>query len=204
MVTCAVAALLFVSSATGPQSTATNCTAYVDTCAANGHDIGHDPASAAGECASICSSTPGCCVAEFDSHISRCYLKHADAGALRPLRNGSGIFGINCTGPCGVSPAPTPAPGPGPGPGPEPAVPISVVVNASAAAAAPFPPYWKRSFGSGHAALTLRADWRRHLRLVGRWRGLRLGISTSCRCGLRIGIGMSYRRGLGISALTTV
>ena len=27
----------------------------------------------------------------------------------------------------------------------------------------PFKHYWKRSFGSGHAALTLRADWRTHL-----------------------------------------
>jgi len=28
----------------------------------------------------------------------------------------------------------------------------------------PFPHYWKRSFGSGHAALTLRDDWRAHLK----------------------------------------
>jgi xylan 1,4-beta-xylosidase len=28
----------------------------------------------------------------------------------------------------------------------------------------PFPHYWKRSFGSGHAALTLRDDWRSHLK----------------------------------------
>jgi len=27
----------------------------------------------------------------------------------------------------------------------------------------PFEHYWKRSFGSGHAALTLRPDWQRHL-----------------------------------------
>ena len=28
----------------------------------------------------------------------------------------------------------------------------------------PFPPYWKRCFGSGHAALTLREDWQDHLK----------------------------------------
>lgn len=28
----------------------------------------------------------------------------------------------------------------------------------------PFPGYWKRSFGSGHAALTLRPDYQQHLR----------------------------------------
>eukprot|EP00937_MAST-01D_sp_MAST-1D-sp2_P005125 g5125.t1 len=46
---------------------------------------------------------------------------------------------------------------------------VDVVVDASAvgmAAATVFPPYWKRSFGSGHASLTLRADWRAHLKLA--------------------------------------
>ena len=30
-------------------------------------------------------------------------------------------------------------------------------------AASPFPHYWKRSFGSGHALLGTRVDWRAHL-----------------------------------------
>ena len=30
-------------------------------------------------------------------------------------------------------------------------------------ARSPFPHYWKRSFGSGHATLTLRPDWQSHL-----------------------------------------
>jgi hypothetical protein len=32
------------------------------------------------------------------------------------------------------------------------------------AKATQFPPYWKRSFGSGHAAITLRDDWQSHLK----------------------------------------
>ena len=53
-----------------------------------------------------------------------------------------------------------------------PPVPISVVVNTSAPITA-FPPYWKRSFGSGHAALTLRPDWQQHLRWAHEQLGLR-------------------------------
>ena len=36
----------------------------------------------------------------------------------------------------------------------------------------PFDHYWKRSFGSGHAALTLREDWRSHLKLAAQELGL--------------------------------
>ena len=46
---------------------------------------------------------------------------------------------------------------------------MTVDVDASASAfanATAFPPYWKRSFGSGHARLTLRDDWRTHFRLA--------------------------------------
>ena len=41
---------------------------------------------------------------------------------------------------------------------------VNVSVNLSDAGNAnPFVHKWKRSFGSGHAALTLRDDWRQHL-----------------------------------------
>lgn len=40
---------------------------------------------------------------------------------------------------------------------------VDVDVDATASGT-PFPPYWKRSFGSGHAALTLRTDWQGHLK----------------------------------------
>ena len=42
-----------------------------------------------------------------------------------------------------------------------PAVPVSVAVDATDSV--PFVHRWKRSFGSGHASLTLRSDWRKHL-----------------------------------------
>ena len=43
-----------------------------------------------------------------------------------------------------------------------PPVPIEVTVDASALPA-PFEHKWKKSFGSGHASLTLRKDWRDHM-----------------------------------------
>ena len=57
-----------------------------------------------------------------------------------------------------------PTPPPAPTPAPAPAA-VEVVVDAADAnAATPFVHRWKRSFGSGHAALTLRDDWRAHMR----------------------------------------
>jgi xylan 1,4-beta-xylosidase len=44
-----------------------------------------------------------------------------------------------------------------------PDVPVDVVVDLTATAA-PFSHYWKKTFGSGHAALSLRADWQAHLK----------------------------------------
>ena len=45
------------------------------------------------------------------------------------------------------------------------AVDLQVVVDISTAQGAPFAHKWKRSFGSGHSALTLRDDWRSQLTL---------------------------------------
>jgi xylan 1,4-beta-xylosidase len=39
-----------------------------------------------------------------------------------------------------------------------------VDVDLSPAKSTPFPHYWKQSFGSGHATLTLRTDWQAHLK----------------------------------------
>ena len=39
----------------------------------------------------------------------------------------------------------------------------TVRVDLSGNTSTPFPHYWKRSFGSGHATLTLRKDWQSHL-----------------------------------------
>ena len=38
------------------------------------------------------------------------------------------------------------------------------VVRVDLSKTVPFEHYWKRSFGSGHATLTLRNDWRRQLK----------------------------------------
>jgi len=46
-------------------------------------------------------------------------------------------------------------------------VPVTVTVtvdNTAEQAPAPFPHKWVRSFGSGHASLTLRSDWRAHIK----------------------------------------
>ena len=50
-------------------------------------------------------------------------------------------------------------------PKPSPAA-VQIAVDLTAASARPFPHYWKRSFGSGHAALVMRDDWRAHLALA--------------------------------------
>ena len=44
-------------------------------------------------------------------------------------------------------------------------VPVSVTVDTTLTPTL-FEHKWKRSFGSGHAALTLRDDWRQHLKLA--------------------------------------
>lgn len=94
---------------------------------------------------------------------NRCYLK--SGGRILPVRNTSSTASaFNCT-PCSAGP-----PGPLPPP-PGPPVPVAVDVDGSAASKA-FPPFWKRSFGSGHAALTLRPDWQAHLARAVRELGL--------------------------------
>ena len=44
-----------------------------------------------------------------------------------------------------------------------PSVPVEVEVDL-ASPTTPFPHYWSRSFGSGHARLSLRKDWQAHLK----------------------------------------
>eukprot|EP00729_Bicosta_minor_P012167 gene12167-3153_t len=49
----------------------------------------------------------------------------------------------------------------------------NVDVSVDITSTSPFEHTWKRSFGSGHAALTLRDDWRSHLKQAVREMGLR-------------------------------
>ena len=45
-------------------------------------------------------------------------------------------------------------------------VPVQVAVNTGSGEARPFRHWWKTAVGSGHAALTLRADWREHMAMA--------------------------------------
>ena len=85
-------------------------------------------------------------------------------------------------------------------------VPVTVVVD-TAANPTPFEHFWKKTFGSGHARLTLREDWQLHLKqardelvldvLVGAqagqmgdgalWRA-RVGAWTRARGGAAVGV----------------
>jgi hypothetical protein len=62
-------------------------------------------------------------------------------------------------GPLPPPPPPPPPPGPPPPAPPPPSGGVTVTVDASGSGAKPFSHVWKRSFGSGHAALGLRDDW---------------------------------------------
>ena len=105
-----------------------------------------------------CEANSLCCIGEFDSKHTKCYLK--SGGSLVERRPGMTSF--NCTGSVAVCYHPVgPHPDPPPTP-PAPSVPVMVTVDTTAQAT-PFPPFWKRSFGSGHARLSLRPDWQKHL-----------------------------------------
>ena len=112
-------------------------------------------------CMEACERNSLCCIGEFDSKHTKCYLK--SGGSLVAIGRRPGTSSFNCTGsvstcyhPVGPHPAPPPTP-------PAPPIPVTVTVDATAQPT-PFPPFWKRSFGSGHARLSLRPDWQKHLK----------------------------------------
>ena len=74
--------------------------------------------------------------------------------------------------PAPPSPPPPPPPSPPPPPGPPAPGTVSVTVDASASGS-PFNHVWKRSFGSGHAAVGLRRDWQVALKRAADELGLR-------------------------------
>ena len=158
----AMVLLVLVVLAALPRAAAfkSSCTLYPSTGVSNGHDVARAPATTAQGCLEACELNSLCCIGEFDSKATKCYLKSGSQLLGLGKRPGSSAF--NCTGtvdtcydPVGPHPAPQPTP-------PAPPVPVTVDVDASASPT-PFPPYWKRSFGSGHAAITLRPDWQHHL-----------------------------------------
>ena len=134
------------------------CTIHSATGVTNGNDIKvPEWAGTLEQCRQACQADSRCCLGEFDGARNRCYLKFG--GRLIKLKNSSSpVSSFNCTGGC----AP-PGPGPSPAPPAGPPVPVTVEVDLSGPTTA-FPPFWKTSFGSGHATLTLRPDWQRHLK----------------------------------------
>jgi hypothetical protein len=134
------------------------CTLHTNTGVTTGHDVARTAATTATECMKACEANSLCCIGEFDSKHTKCYLK--SGGSLVERRPGMSSF--NCTGSVAVCYHPVgPHPNPPPTP-PAPSVPVMVTVDTTAQAT-PFPPFWKRSFGSGHARLSLRPDWQKHL-----------------------------------------
>ena len=89
---------------------ATNCTQYPATGVTVNHDIGRPVnVKTVDACIQACETTAKCCIAEFDSHIGRCYLKHA--GSLVAKGRRPGITALLCGGACsGPGPVPPPPP----------------------------------------------------------------------------------------------
>ncbi len=80
---------------------------------------------------------------------------------MRAARSGFALVGVAVLGASGAFAVPTPAAAAG-APGPR-----VVRVNVDARAqGTPFPHFWEKMFGSGHAILALRADYRRDLSMV--------------------------------------
>ena len=102
---------------TDDSSSASNCTQYPATGVTNGNDVGRPVnVKTMDACTQACEATAKCCIAEFDSHIGRCYLKYAGSLVARGKR--LGITALTC-GPPGACPAAGPPPGP-PRPSPPP------------------------------------------------------------------------------------
>eukprot|EP01052_Picozoa_sp_SAG31_P043363 SAG31_NODE_7199_length_1758_cov_44.919228_2_plen_277_part_00 len=122
-----------------------------------------DPAA----CCSACARHSGCQYWVWYKHMagqgSRCYLKDSAEGikASPHSRSPPGVV----TGQ-GRGPWPPAKPVEPPSPSPLPFYTEVGVDVSPAAAARPFAHYWKKSFGSGHASLTLRSDWQQHLKLA--------------------------------------
>lgn len=99
----------------------------------------------------------------------RCYLKK-----LAQTRPGHGNAKGFISGSGTSKPLP-PRPAPPPPPTPPPPLPFDTAVTVDvtgSTAPKPFEHYWKKSFGSGHASLTLRSDWQAHLKLATEQLGL--------------------------------
>lgn len=137
------------------------CTLYPGSGVVDGQDVSVAAVSSAQACLEACEHNSLCCMGEFDATYIKCYLK--SEGEIVATGRRPGSFAFNCTGGVNscrslVGPHPPPSSARTASP-----VPVTVAVDLSAPAKA-FPHYWKRSFGSGHARLSLRTDWQGHLK----------------------------------------
>ena len=101
------------------------CTEHPATGVTIGDDIKHEQLPSAEACGQACEANTRCCIAEFDSRLSRCYLKYSGSLAGKGRRKGSTAF--TCGGTCGGPPAPAPAPPGPPLPPPSPGPPVPPV-----------------------------------------------------------------------------
>ena len=129
-----------------------------------------DPAG----CCAACANNTACQYWTWYKHMSnqgpRCYLKRSAAGIKMTAHHQSPPSVVTGSG-HGAWPPPK-AP-----PAPPPVAPLPFDTEATidvthSATATPFDHYWKKSFGSGHASLTLRPDWQAHLKLATEQLGL--------------------------------
>ena len=117
-----------------------------------------DPAA----CCAACQANSSCQYFTWYRRMahegSRCYLKSSAAGIKAAASRGGGVV-------TGQGKGPWPPPNLPPPASPPPPLPFDTAVTVDLTAAPqPFEHYWKKSFGSGHASLTLRPDWQAHLK----------------------------------------
>ena len=104
-----------------------NCTQYPASGVTIGDDVGRPlHVKTVGACIQACEATPKCCIAEFDSHLGKCYLKYAGLVVAKGRRPGITALtcGATCPGPAPPHPPPPPRPSPSPPSPPAPGPPV--------------------------------------------------------------------------------
>jgi xylan 1,4-beta-xylosidase len=102
-------------------------------------------------CARHCNATEGCAVIVHNTRYDHCYLK---SDYTESLPDDPSLGTVSCATSAGKHPPPQPLP-----------FDTEVAVDLTSPTTA-FEHYWKKSFGSGHASLTLRPNWQAHLKLA--------------------------------------
>eukprot|EP01047_Picozoa_sp_COSAG01_P075109 COSAG01_NODE_12766_length_1689_cov_0.991195_1_plen_187_part_00 len=129
-VTTATAATATATGAASSFVTNSKCTMYPKSGVTTGHDVGRASVTSAQDCLQACERNSLCCMGEFDSTHTKCYLK--SGGQIVAIGRRAGSAAFNCTGavntcyhPVGPHPPPPPTPA-------APSVPVTVAVALSA------------------------------------------------------------------------